>query len=77
MIELEPQKGGGDGWLGKLKRLPGVKDVQPYGLRWHAALKSARDWPVLKRKLPRGLKAHPITPSLEDVFIRMVEGSKR
>ena len=50
--------------------------LKPHGRRWHLEPATARAWSQLKERLPRGLKAHAIAPSLEDVFLKIVEPAK-
>jgi len=52
---------------------PAFSFFQPYGHRFHAAVKSREDW---KRRAPEfedAFRVRPIAPSLEDVFIRVSE----
>ena len=46
---------------------------EPYGPRFHAAPRSAGAWERWRPELERVFRIRPISPSLEDVFIRMVE----
>jgi ABC-2 type transport system ATP-binding protein len=46
---------------------------QPYGHRFHAAAKSPEAWERSSPELRKLFKIRPITPSLEDVFIRVSE----
>ena len=55
----------------------GVLSIQPYGMRWHLSLKDEAAWKSLTAALPPGLTLRRIAPSLEDVFIRLVEGGER
>ena len=61
------------GWAERLKRDPSVIDAAPYGLRWHFGVRDEASF----RRLTAGLETHRIEPTLEDVFVRLVEGKDR
>ncbi len=63
--------------VSELSGRPGVLSVQPYGMRWHLSLQDKTAWKSLAATLPPGLTLRHIAPSLEDVFIRLVEGGER
>ncbi|OGS40667.1 MAG: hypothetical protein A3J82_08850 [Elusimicrobia bacterium RIFOXYA2_FULL_69_6] len=65
------------GLVSGLSRRPGVLSVQPYGMRWHLSLEDEAACRSLEAALPAGLSVRRIAPSLEDVFIRLVEGGQR
>jgi ABC-2 type transport system ATP-binding protein len=73
LVELEAVGELKPGWDGPLRSLAGVLSLKPHGRRWHLEPASARAWGGVKAKVPRGLKAHVIAPSLEDVFLKIVE----
>ncbi|HLE01508.1 MAG TPA: ABC transporter ATP-binding protein [Bdellovibrionota bacterium] len=50
---------------------------EPYGLRFHAAIREGKDWDRARPELERKFTIRKIEPSLEDVFIKTVEGKKR
>jgi len=50
---------------------------EPYGLRFHAAFKRSAEGEAFKKELSRDFKMTRISPTLEDVFIRLVEGKDR
>lgn len=64
------------GLAGDLRRAPGVDTVAAFGQRLHV---SGRDDALLAATMTgvraRGLKAHEADPSLEDVFIRLMNES--
>lgn len=80
LFELTPRGGGGPGkkadWLDALRKDKSVLSVKPYGMRYHAIVSNPRGWKALSRRMAGDFKARPIQPSLEDVFIRVVEGAK-
>ncbi len=47
---------------------------EPYGLRFHASVKNPEKWKKIKPEYEKKFKIAEILPSLEDVFIRKVEG---
>jgi hypothetical protein len=47
--------------------------VEPYGLRFHAAVHRAEDWERVRPEFEKRFRIRRIRPSLEDVFIRAVE----
>jgi len=77
MIELDPGPNAPAGWRKRFFSDPGVGDLSPHGLRWHLAVRSGAAWARLARRLPASLRARRIPPSLEDVFMRLVEGAER
>ena len=47
---------------------------EPYGLRFHAAIRTEEAWARFRPAFEETFRIRPIHPSLEDVFIRAVEG---
>jgi ABC-2 type transport system ATP-binding protein len=74
LLEISAAAKPAPGWQAALSARAGVESLKPYGRRWHLVPKSRAAWTALKGHLPRGFKAKVIQPSLEDVFIRLVEG---
>lgn len=61
-----------------MRPTPDVIDLwQPYGARFHVKFKDGVDVASWLRKLKRDWEIQQIPPSLEDVFIRLVEGKNR
>jgi ABC-2 type transport system ATP-binding protein len=58
--------------LSEIRKSELVAELQPYGLRYHAVAKRADAWEKFAKQ--NGIKTIRIKPSLEDVFIRVVEG---
>jgi ABC-2 type transport system ATP-binding protein len=73
LIELESSEGTAPGWIDAVRDLPGVRSIKPYGLRWHASVDSESAAAKFQQRLPPTVTARRIQPSLEDVFIRLVE----
>ena len=71
----EVQAGGGApaDWAARLKRDPSVIDAAPYGLRWHFAVRDEAGF----RRAASAFETRRIKPTLEDVFVRLVEGKHR
>jgi ABC-2 type transport system ATP-binding protein len=66
------EKAPGD-WADRLKRDPSVIDAAPYGLRWHFGVRDEAAF----RRLTAAYETRRIEPTLEDVFVRLVEGKDR
>jgi ABC-2 type transport system ATP-binding protein len=49
---------------------------EPYGPRFHAAAASPQTWAAWAPKLGKIFRIRPIAPSLEDVFIRVVQAGR-
>jgi hypothetical protein len=47
--------------------------LKPHGRRWHAEPDSQKALKAIKDALPTGLTAKILEPSLEDVFLKIVE----
>jgi len=77
MIELDPAPGAPRDWRRRFFSDPAVGDLAAHGLRWHLAVRDAKAWGRLAHRLPRALRARRIPPSLEDVFMKLVEGTER
>jgi len=60
--------------LAKIKADPSVLSIQPYGRRYHLAFKDEASAKKLSKGLGSDLVMKKISPSLEDVFIKLVEG---
>ncbi len=73
VLEIEPQPGTSREWLRKLKLDPRVARIQPHGRRYHVLVLNGPAWQGIARRLPKTLSLRRIQPSLEDVFIRLVE----
>ncbi len=61
----------------ELRKDPVFKSVQAYGVRYHAAVKSRAAFEPIRSRFTRRFEIIEISPSLEDVFIEMVEGGGR
>ncbi len=73
LFELTPL-GPSRTWLGELHAQEMVLDVNPYGMRYHVVVKNAEDFKKIVGRWSSDFESRPIAPSLEDVFIHLVEG---
>lgn len=76
LLEFEAGEGAAPDWAQRLRAEPGLQGLKPHGLRWHAVADAAAAERLTKRP-PAGVSARAVRPSLEDVFIRLVEGADR
>jgi ABC-2 type transport system ATP-binding protein len=77
LLELEPHRAIAYATLAALRGHPEVAFFEPYGMRFHVALRRTRGGAALRRELADDFRIQPIMPTLEDVFIRTVEGEQR
>ncbi|MGE0614249.1 MAG: ABC transporter ATP-binding protein [Bacteriovoracia bacterium] len=77
LLQLDPQSDSAREVARRLKNDPRFTLFQPYGMRFHAELSAEVDGGGIKRELGRDFLVREIRPTLEDVFIRLVEGSQR
>ena len=61
----------------KILKIPEILTWWPYGLKYHAVFRSGSSAAEFFKKMPQGISGKLIEPSLEDVFIRLVEGHDR
>jgi len=64
-------------WRAQISKGGKVGELSPHGMRYHLAVKDPGAWDEVSRRLPAGLAVRRIPPSLEDVFMRLVEASER
>jgi ABC-2 type transport system ATP-binding protein len=76
MAEIQWTGAAPDGWREALLA-SAASSVVPYGLHHHVLIKDARAWDRFVSQQVGRLAARDIAPSLEDVFIRLVEGKER
>jgi ABC-2 type transport system ATP-binding protein len=63
--------------LDRLRNEGGLLEMKPHGMRFHALVGSREVWDRCLQNAGHDFSARPIQPSLEDVFIRLVEGKSR
>ncbi len=61
-------------WLNRLQGEKSVLGIKPYGMRYHAIIRDEKAWLETAGRMSGDFTTRPIAPSLEDVFIRLVEG---
>ncbi|HUO56710.1 MAG TPA: ABC transporter ATP-binding protein [bacterium] len=76
LYEIEPLPGAPLGWWKELEKGKAVKDLKPFGLRYHALAGEPTEWEAAIRSLEGKAVLKRIQPSLEDVFVRVLEGGK-
>ena len=64
-------------FISALGKATGLLELSPHGMRWHAAFKDKVSMDAALSALPAAASVRVIKPSLEDVFIRLVEGRER
>ncbi|MEW6517161.1 MAG: ABC transporter ATP-binding protein [candidate division FCPU426 bacterium] len=73
LLEIDPPLGASRTVIEQLRPDPKVARIQPYGRRYHVLVLDPRAWKTTARQIPKTFRMRPIQPSLEDVFIRLVE----
>ena len=74
LFELSPKSAQDRGWIKTLQQNNNILSLKPYGMRYHAVVKDEKAWRTLASQMSEQFDMRPIQPSLEDVFIRVVEG---
>lgn len=77
MVELDPGSRRAADIVEGLEKAEGLLELAPHGMRWHAAFRDKPAMDAALKALPAGVRSSLISPSLEDVFIRLVEGKER
>ena len=77
MAELDFKGEDASSFISGLEKARGLLELSPQGMRWHAAFSDKPAMDAALSALPSSASRHPIKPSLEDVFIRLVEGAER
>ena len=54
-----------------------IASIESYGMKYHLILKDQTKWILLEKELNKYFKIRKVSPSLEDVFIRLIEGVSR
>jgi len=71
LFEFEPHADHQD--VSKISKNSAFSLFEPYGLRYHVEIANKREFENLKPQLEKSFNVREIPPSLEDVFIRLVE----
>ena len=75
LYELDPRGKADYARLQELRGDPGIEYFEAYGLRFHATFRDTAAGTQLQSRLDRDFHVREIVPTLEDVFIRIVEGT--
>jgi ABC-2 type transport system ATP-binding protein len=74
MLEFDPREALSFAEVAAMARHEVFLFFEPYGLRFHAAIRSEAAWEEARGEFERKFSIQRIKPSLEDVFIQTVEG---
>jgi ABC-2 type transport system ATP-binding protein len=77
LYELDPRADVSRTQTRQLRGQAGLDYFEPYGLRFHAAFGASAVGAELRRRLEHDYHVKEIAPTLEDVFLRAVEGADR
>jgi ABC-2 type transport system ATP-binding protein len=77
IYEITPEDGTSAAWCDGLRAQKFVAALQVFGMRYHALVTSADEFEKYMKGNCAGFGYRRIDPSLEDVFIRLVEGANR
>ncbi|HZR46131.1 MAG TPA: ABC transporter ATP-binding protein [Candidatus Manganitrophaceae bacterium] len=77
MFEFEPKGAVSFEEISAMKGHPVFSFFEPYGLRFHASIRSEGEWEAVRPELEKKFSVRRIQPSLEDVFIQTVERGVR
>lgn len=77
IYEMTPSGDVRSGWQDGLTSSGTVYELQTFGMRYHARVKSEEAFKDYCSRNLKGYEVNRIQPSLEDVFIRLVEGQNR
>ena len=77
MVEMDPGPDAPPRWREDVFGDGKAGELSPHGLRWHLAVRDEESWREVESRLPATIKTRRIPPSLEDVFMRLVEGAPR
>lgn len=76
VLEFDPKIPLSFSEISQLARNEAFSFFEPYGLRFHASVKSEEAWLKVKSSFDERFNIRIIEPTLEDVFIRTVEGGQ-
>ncbi len=77
LYELTPAAESSRATMERVRSDASVREVKTYGLHYHVSARDAAGFGRLVRDLGAHVEVREIAPSLEDVFIRLVEGKDR
>ncbi len=73
MLEFDPRESMSFAEVSVLAEHELFSFFEPYGLRFHAVLRSEADWEEVREQFEKKFAIRKIEPSLEDVFIQTIE----
>jgi len=74
LLELEPTTKTATTKIAEWKSSGAFDLFEPYGIRYHASVADQKIWKAIEADVEQHFHIKSIKPSLEDVFIRLVEG---
>lgn len=77
LYELDPKLNLPTELLQNLRKNKSISSIESYGMKYHLIVRDLSNWDNLNNELSIHFKIRQIPPSLEDVFIRLVEGASR
>lgn len=77
MFELTPPEGAGDSWKVELGKQNFISKLEIFGMRYHVLVTDVNAFEKYRGVNMKNFEARKIDPTLEDVFIRLVEGATR
>ena len=77
LYELTPSAEASRATMERVRADSSILDVKTYGLHYHISVRDEAGFDRLVRDLGANVETREIAPSLEDVFIRLVEGKDR
>jgi ABC-2 type transport system ATP-binding protein len=77
IIELNPKGTIPSELIEQLRNNKAVDSIDSYGMKYHLIMKDSQEWNRLSIEIAPSFVIRQIPPSLEDVFIRLVEGVTR
>lgn len=77
LFELNPINILPDNFIESLRKDENISSLESYGMKYHLILRKNLNWDTLYQNLSTNFTIRQIPPSLEDVFIRLVEGDSR
>lgn len=77
LFELDPKIKLPEDLLTSLHANEAISSIESYGMKYHLIVQSPQKWDNLRNEISKYFNIRQIPPSLEDVFIRLVEGDSR
>jgi len=77
LFELDPKGDLSEEVIERLRTHSAIGSFESYGMRYHFTVKNLLEWSQLRNEISNSAIIREIQPSLEDVFIRLVEEASR